>query len=267
MIDDDIILLKGKKLFVLDMDGTFYLGNKVIKGSLEIIEKLKSKGKKFLFFTNNDSKTPYFYMEKLMRMGCPITRKSILTAGDVTISYLVENHPGEKVFLVGTELLEDSFEKAGINLVKSVHDAPQIVVVGFDTTLTYEKISTACESIMAGALFFATHMDLNCPTEDGFIPDCGSICAMITASTGVKPRYFGKPFSEAVEMITEITGVSKGDMAIIGDRLYTDIAMGYNNNVTSILVLSGETKVTALADSEIKPDFIFDSIADINDIL
>ncbi len=113
----------------------------------------------------------------------------------------------------------------------------------------------------------ATHMDLNCPTEDGFIPDCGSICAMITASTGVKPRYFGKPFKETIEMVTSITGYEKEDMVIIGDRLYTDIATGFKNGVASILVLSGETSVQDLANSEIKPDFVFESLKSIIEYL
>lgn len=254
------MILKRKRLFVLDMDGTFYLGGRLFDGSLDFIELLKELGKDFLFFTNNASKSPEYYMDKLARMGCPIRRNNITTAGEVTIRYLIENRPQQKVFLVGTSILEDSFKAAGINLVQ---DHPDIVVVSFDTTLTYEKISKACRFIRTGAEFIATHMDLNCPTEDGFIPDCGSICAMITASTGIKPRYFGKPFGETIDMIISMTGYAKEDMAIIGDRLYTDIATGYKNGVTSILVLSGETVLDDLASSEIKPDFVFNSIAEI----
>jgi len=265
--NNDVSVLKSKRLFVLDMDGTFYLGDRLFEGSLNFIEKLKSAGKEFLFFTNNASKSSGFYMDKLARMGCPIERKNIATSGDVTIRYLTANHPEKKVFLVGTKLLEDSFRNAGIKLAELMEDDTDIVAVSFDTTLTYEKISQACRFIRGGAAFIATHMDLNCPTEEGFIPDCGSICAMITASTSVKPRYFGKPFGETLEMIEDITGCSKKDMAIVGDRLYTDIAMGYKNGVASILVLSGETKPADLANSEIKPDFVFNSIADIADIL
>jgi HAD superfamily hydrolase (TIGR01450 family) len=192
-----------------------------------------------------------------MRMGCDVSSKNIVTSGDVTIEYLLENYPLKRVYLVGTPLLEESFRKAGINLVREDAD---IVVVSFDLTLTYEKVSKACGFIRRGAVFIATHMDLNCPTEHGFIPDCGSICAMITASTGVKPRYLGKPFKETIDMIRRISGFKTDEIAIIGDRLYTDIAMGYKNGVTSILVLTGETKPEDVEKSDIKPDFIFPSL-------
>lgn len=260
----DFAELKNKKLFVLDMDGTFYLGDRIFPGSLAFIDRVKETGRDFLFFTNNASKNPEYYIEKLARMGCPIGRRNILTSGDVTLKYLTENHPGKRVYLVGTKLLEDSFRETGINLVQ---EDPDIVVVSFDLTLTYEKVSKACRFIRNGAIFLATHMDYNCPTEDGFIPDCGSICAMVTASTGVKPTFFGKPFKETVDMMTAITGYNKEEMAIIGDRLYTDIATGFNNGVTSILVLSGETRLSDLEGSEVKPDFIFDSLGDVAKVI
>ncbi|HOJ09793.1 MAG TPA: HAD-IIA family hydrolase [Clostridiales bacterium] len=300
----DTSLLKNKKLFILDMDGTFYLGDRILEGSLDFINKLKETGREFLFFTNNASKTPEFYIKKLQKMGCEIIKKNIATAGDVTIEYLLENYNGKKVYLVGTPLLEESFRKAGINLVldksenkfrqgseersgegsgerseeksgegseeksngktdEKLDEKPDVVVVSFDLTLTYEKISRACTFIREGAVFIATHMDLNCPTEDGFIPDCGSICAMVTASTGVKPRYLGKPFEETIEMIEHITGYTKDEMVIIGDRLYTDIATGFNNGVASILVLTGETKLEDLEESQIKPDYVFPSLSSV----
>lgn len=260
----DFSILKKKKLFILDMDGTFYLGNRILEGSLSFIERLRETGREFLFFTNNASRTSQFYKNKLAGMGCEVDNKNIVTAGDVTIKYLLENYPGKTVYLVGTELLEDSFKEAGIELVQY---NPDIVVVSFDLTLTYEKVSKACKYIRQGAMFIATHMDLNCPTEDGFIPDCGSICAMVTASTGVRPRYFGKPFKETVDMITSMTGYKKDEMVIIGDRLYTDIATGFNNGVTSMLVLSGETRLEDLKTSDIKPDFVFPTLGSIVEAL
>jgi 4-nitrophenyl phosphatase len=264
MIRNDISVLRSKKLFVLDMDGTFYLGNRILEGSLGFIQTIRQSGKEFLFFTNNASRTASFYMDKLSRMGCSVQERNIVTAGDVTIRYLSENHPGKKVYLLGTQLLEESFRSGGIKLVEEASD---IVVVSFDLTLTYEKVSRACKYIREGAKFIATHMDFNCPIEDGFIPDCGSICAMVTASTGVKPRFLGKPFGETVEMIMGMTGYSRDDMAIIGDRLYTDIATGVNNGVTSILVLTGETRQEDIERSQVKPDFVFPSLGDIAGVL
>lgn len=249
-----------KKLFILDMDGTFYLGDRILEGSLDFIAKLREKEKRFVFFTNNASRTPGYYARKLAKMGCDVKEKDIITSGDVTVEFLNNEYPGARVFLLGTPELKQFFLEKGINVVDG---DPDIVVASFDLTMTYEKVSKACKFIREGAQFIATHMDLNCPTEEGFIPDCGSICAMITASTGIKPRYLGKPFPETVEMITSITGYTANEMAIIGDRLYTDMAMGARNGVTSILVLTGETKREDLKDSEIVPDYVFDSIGDI----
>ncbi len=257
-------IINQKKLFVLDMDGTIYLDNRMLEGALDFIGALKNNHKQFLFFTNNASKTPEYYINKLKALGCSIGRENIMTAGDVTIKYLKEKQKGKSVYLLGTELLTESFARSGINLVG---ESPDIVVVSFDLGMTYEKVSKACSFIREGAMFIATHMDYNCPTETGFIPDCGSICAMITASTGVKPKYLGKPFSETIEMIMSRTGRNKDEMAIIGDRLYTDMAMGVNNGVTSILVLSGETGQEDLAVSAVKPDFVFRSIKEIVNII
>ena len=253
----NLAILKEKKLFVLDMDGTFYLGDKLIKGSLEFLEKLKVTGREFVFFTNNSSRTSAFYKKKLAGMGCDVDEDRIITSGDVTIKYLIENYSSAGVYLVGTELLRDSFIKGGIRLVD---DNPDVVVLSFDTTLTYEKISHMCKYIRNGARFIATHMDLNCPTEEGFIPDCGAMCAMVEASTGVKPKYLGKPFIETVDMIKLITGCNNDELAFVGDRLYTDIATAVNNGITGVLVLSGETSPEDLEGSTVKPDFIFDSL-------
>lgn len=256
--------LKEKKLFVLDMDGTFYLGDRLIPGSLEFLDKLSKKGIDFLFFTNNSSRTRQFYKKKLAAMGCFVNEESIVTSGDVTIRFLKENYKDASVYLVGTVLLEQSFIDGGIRLTQN---DPDIVVLGFDTSLTYEKIERACTFIRKGAVFIATHLDLNCPTEDGFIPDCGSMCAMVEASTGVKPRYLGKPFGDTVDMIKLITGRSNNEMAFVGDRLYTDIAVGVNNGITGILVLTGETARGDIEKSSIKPDFVFESLYALGQVL
>jgi len=268
LINNKYLPLRSKKLFVLDMDGTFYLGDRILEGSLDFVKRIRESDRRFMFFTNNASKTPEYYMGKLKKMGCDINREDIVTSGDVTIEYLLKKYPGGKVYLVGTPLLEESFRKAGINLVSLVsEERAEVGVVSFDLTLTYEKVSRACDFIRKGAVFIATHMDLNCPTEQGPIPDCGSICAMITASTGIKPKYLGKPFNETIGAILRISGCRTDEMAIIGDRLYTDIAMGYKNGVTSILVLTGETRMEDVEKSEIKPDFIFPSLGSLAKVL
>ena len=222
-------------------------------------------GKKVVFFTNNASKNPNNYVEKLNRMGFGATREDVVTAGDVTIEYLKRNRPNEAVYLVGTPALHNSFEEAGIQISENAN----IVVSSFDTTLTYEKLVISCDLIRNGADFYCTHPDFNCPTENGFIPDSGAIAALCTASTGKVPTYFGKPYKETVEMIGEATGYGNDEMCIFGDRLYTDIALGKKFGVTAVLVLSGETQpadVEAAADCD-KPDYVFDSLADVDGVM
>lgn len=157
--------------------------------------------------------------------------------------------------------LEASFREKGIPLTDG--SEADIVVSSFDTTLTYEKLEKACTLIRNGAKFYSTHPDFNCPTETGFIPDSGAICALITASTGKQPRYFGKPHKETAEMLSRRFGIPAEKTAVVGDRLYTDIALGRNNGLTSILVLTGETKREDVNESN-APDFIFDSIGEIS---
>lgn len=256
--------LKDIKLFVLDMDGTFYLGNRIFDFSLEFLEKVKEAGKEFIFFTNNSSKAPMDYIEKLSRMNCSIQRKDIMTSGDVTIEYIKTECPEASVYLMGTQELEKSFREAGIHLSDQ---APELVVVGFDTSLTYEKLEKVCTFIRNGSRFIATHLDINCPTEEGFIPDCGAICAAIRLSTGVEPEFMGKPYDKTVDMIIKRTGYERKEIAFVGDRLYTDVATGVNNNCTGILVLTGETKFADVETSVVKPDFIFKSLKEIGEAL
>jgi len=250
--------LQKIELFVLDMDGTIYLGDKILPGAIEFVKTARATGRKVAFFTNNASKNPNNYVEKLNRMGFGATREDVVTAGDVTIAYLKKNRPGETVYLVGTPALEQSFIDAGITLSENAN----IVVSSFDTTLTYEKLVIACDLIRSGADFYCTHPDFNCPTETGFIPDSGAIAALITASTGAEPKYFGKPYKETADMISQLFGVPFEKTAIVGDRLYTDIALGKNNGLMSVLVLTGETKIEDVNEGN-APDIILDGIGEI----
>jgi len=251
-------------LFVLDMDGTFYLGDILLEGSLDFLKKVEEAGKHYIFFTNNSSKSPSNYINKLANMSCHINRDRIMTSGDVTIEFLKRNRTNQTVYLVGTPALVESFEEAGIPLVS---ENPDIVVIGFDTTLTYEKLERACTFIRNGAEFLATHLDINCPTEDGFIPDCGAMCALISLSTEKEPKYLGKPFKETMEMVLAKTGYAKERVAFVGDRIYTDVATGVKNGAKGILVLSGETKLEDVAKSEVTPDAIFESIGEMANYL
>ena len=250
--------LQGVKLFVLDMDGTVYLGNQPIKGSFDFIREVEaSDDRDFIFFTNNASRVPSFYVDKLSKMGLQVRQSKIMTAGDVTAEFLKVHYPGARVYLNGTPLLEENWRQKGIHLVE---DDPDVAVQSFDTTLTYHKLERICTYVRNGVPFIATHMDTNCPTEDGFIPDCGAICSLITDSTGVKPRFFGKPWKETVDMISEITGYKPEEMAFVGDRIYTDVACGVNNGAKGFLVLTGEADMQTVAESDVKPTCIFESL-------
>ena len=257
-------LLEKAELFVLDMDGTFYLGDRILDGALDFLKTVEESGRKYLFFTNNSSRSPKVYLEKLKRMNCEIGREQIMTSGDVMIRYLKTCYAGRSVYLVGTPALEESFREAKIRLTQEM---PDVVVIGFDLTLTYEKLERACTYIRNGAEFLATHLDINCPTEEGFIPDCGAFCAAISLSTGKQPRYVGKPFPETVEMILKKTGVDRDRIAFVGDRLYTDVATGVNNGAMGMLVLTGETKRKDLEGAEVVPDGVYLSLKEMGELL
>ena len=262
--------LSKKNLFIFDMDGTIYLGKEPFDFAISFIKNLRKSGKKVLFFTNNASHTTEFYQNKLSKMGFEPNPDEILTSGDVTYEFLNRYRTGKSVYMVATDELVKEYIKKGINVIEN-HSATHadIVITSFDTSLTYEKINAACRLIRNGAEYISTHPDFNCPTEDGFIPDSGAIAALVTASTGVYPTYFGKPYKETIEMISEYTRFSTEQMCIFGDRLYTDIALGKSFGVTSCLVLSGETQQADVdrAEEKDKPDLVFNSLKDVNEIL
>lgn len=252
--------LHDKKYFVLDMDGTIYLGERLLEGSLDFIRYLEESGCGYVFFTNNSSKSALDYIKKLRDLGLSVTQEKIITSGMVTVKYIKDTFVEPRVFLLGTPALEKEFIDSGIRLVDK---DPDIVVAGFDTTVTYDKLSKACAFIREGSVFLATHPDFNCPTESGFIPDCGAICAFITASTGKVPKNLGKPNTETLEYLMEHFRCNKDRMVFIGDRLYTDIAIGANHNVTSVLVLTGETKLEYLKESQVNPDIVVNRLYDL----
>ena len=256
-VDKDNIIA-GTECFALDMDGTIYLGDKWIDGAQDFLEAVEKAGKDYIFLTNNSSKNPAVYVEKLHRMGLDITENKVITSGQATISYLKRVFPGRSVFLLGNEMLKDEFREAGIELTE---ENPEVVVTAFDTTLDYVKMCRVCDYVRAGLPYIQTHPDYNCPTETGFIPDAGAIQAFIKASAFRDPdRIIGKPYSDIVDYMIERTGADRMHTAMIGDRLYTDVAAGVNNGLHGILVLSGEAGLGDIDESDVKPELIFDSL-------
>ena len=265
----DTKAISEKKLYIFDMDGTIYLGGNVFDFAIKFINDLRAHGKRVMFFTNNASHTDPFYMEKLTRLGFSPSRDEIMTSGDVTKVYLKRRRAGQSVYLVGTDELVEDFKNDGINIVSGDEEKVDIVITSFDTTLTYKKMDDACRLVRGGAEYLSTHPDFNCPTETGFIPDSGAIAAFVTASTGKKPTYFGKPYVETLDMICEATGLSKDEMCLFGDRLYTDIALGARNGVMSVLVLTGETTADDVdrAAADEQPTYVFGSLDDVDRVM
>jgi len=257
--------LNDVRLFLLDMDGTFYLGSELIEGSLDFIEKVKATGRDFLFLTNNSSHNSAFYVEKLKKMGLTVDRSKVMTSGEATCEKINELYPGKRAFVLGNEFLVKDFEEYGITVDQ---ENPEIVVIGFDTTLDYAKMTAVCDFVRAGLPYIATHPDFNCPTETGFIPDIGAIMAFIEASTGRRPDLIvGKPNTGIVEAVLRRTGLRCEELAMVGDRLYTDIETGLRSGMLSILVMSGETTEEMLASSSTIPDLKFGRLADMNEYL
>src|SRR5689334_13804168 len=257
--------LLNVKCFLLDMDGTFNLGDEIIDGSLSFIDTLNELGKDYLFLTNNSSKHRGQYAEKIRRLGLPIGEEKVFTSGEATALYLQEKQPNSSVYVVGTPALEDEFRQQGFQLEE---DTPQSIVLGFDTTLTYQKLWKLCDFVRAGLPYIATHPDFNCPTETGFMPDIGAMIAFVQASTGREPDLIvGKPNRLFVEKAAERTGIPVSAMCMIGDRLYTDIAIGTTAGIPTILVLSGETQADEVASSPFQPSYIFQNLGEVADRL
>lgn len=257
--------IQDVRCFLLDMDGTFYLGEKIIPGSLELIRRVEETGRDFLFLTNNSSHNAAFYVQRLKRMGLEIGREKVLTSGEATAALVKEMYPGKRAFVLGNEFLIEEMREAGVPVDMQ---NPEIVVAGYDTTLDYKKMTAVCDFVRAGLPYIATHPDFNCPTETGFAPDLGAIMAFIEASTGRKAdRVVGKPHTGIVQAALRRTGLSAGQMAMVGDRLYTDIETGLKSGMLSILVLSGETTPQMLAEYPNKPDLVFDRLADMIPLL
>ena len=257
--------LKDIKCFLLDMDGTIYLGDNVIDGAIDFIETIKKQDKKYIFLTNNSSKNKSEYEKKLKRLGFDATEDDVYSSGDATVHYIKSQKKDAKIFLLGTKALEDEFIKAGFTLVRERNQEIDFVILGFDTTLTYEKLWIACDYIKSGVKYIATHGDLVCPLEDEkTMPDAGAMIELIKAATnGHEPLIIGKPEKSIIEAVMHQYNVKRDELAMVGDRLYTDIKVGEKAGITSILVYSGETTKEMYDNSDVEASYEFESIKEL----
>ena len=252
-------MLRPVRCFLLDMDGTFYLGNRLIEGSLDFLEALRRTGRTARFLTNNSSRSADSYTRKLAGMGVPEEYQDVITSAHAAAHECQRRFPEGRCFLMGNPDLREELTSMGLNLSD---DHPDYVLLAFDTTLRYDRLCVCCDLIRAGLPYIATHPDFNCPTETGFIPDIGSFMALIEASTGRRPDLIlGKPYEGIVTEALNRTGFQKREMAMVGDRLYTDVATGVRHGITGILVLSGEASLSDAETSDVTPDLIFDRLS------
>lgn len=257
-----------KKLFLFDMDGTIYKDDCLFPGVQELFKKILDNGSKYIFLTNNSSKSVDDYILKINNLGIPAKAENFFTSSQATILYLVKNNLTNKlIYVMGTESLKKELSKNGLRITDQYSNDIDIVLVGFDTELNYQKLIDVSKILKSNILFIATNPDLVCPTSYGFIPDCGSICQMIYNSTGKSAKFIGKPNKEMIEMVLNIEGVSKEETIIIGDRLYTDIASGNNSGVDTVCVLTGEATEEDIKTSEFKPTFVLNSVRDMIEYL
>jgi len=251
--------LSDVKCYILDMDGTIYLGDKVFDYSGRFLEALNNAGKDHIFYTNNSSRNATMYLEKLNRMSIPCSPDKLLMSTHVLLDHLVRNS-GSRVYIAGTQALRDDFKNAGYTVTD---ENPDFVVLGFDTDMNYERLTKFCDFVRTGLPYYGVHTDYNCPVEGGFIPDCGSLAAAVTAATGVTPEFFGKPSRRTLDYIIKKTGYREEELCFVGDRLYTDIAIATGTKAKSVLVLSGETKREDISVSAFVPDLIVNDLEEL----
>jgi len=260
--------LRRKRLFLLDMDGTLYLDETLFDGAAEFLRHVRESGGRYLFLTNNSSKSGEAYVEKMRRLGVAAEREDFLTSVDATIAHLRAHGGQDKLYYVcGTASLKDQLRAAGFRLTDD-RDAPvDTLLAGFDTELTFQKLEDACILLGRGVDYVATNPDWVCPTWYGYVPDCGSVCEMLCRATGRRPYVVGKPRPDMARLAMDAAGASPEETLVVGDRLYTDIACGVNAGVDTALVLSGESTMADVAQSDVKPTFILRDVRELLDII
>ena len=242
----------------LDLDGTIYLGGEPIEGALDFLERLDQRGIRRFFLSNNSSKSVSQYLEKLTSMGIPANEQDILLSTHDLLSWLKKEGVTE-TYLVGTEGMREMLEEDGI---RTRSRSPQYVVLGYDTEINYEKLSTASIHLHSGVPMVASHPDIVCPSPDGGLPDTGAYIDLFEATTGVRPIHIcGKPNPGMILHKIEELGLQPDNCAMVGDRLYTDIEMAERSGVHGILVLSGEATMSDASVATQRPSLIVDSVA------
>ena len=254
----DVSKFKDINLYLFDMDGTLYLGNRLYDFTKELLATIKATGRRYMFMTNNSSKSVADYIKKLEKLGIPAQREDFITSSQATAYYLKKHHPDAKLYVCGTRSLVKELETEGFTVTENL-DEVECIVLGNDQELTFKKLEDICKILLSRDVpYIATNPDYVCPTEFGSVPDCGSFIDMLYNSVKKRPVVIGKPEPLMPLLAMERTGHKREETAVIGDRLYTDVKSGVNAGAVSVLVLSGEATMDDLKTSDVTPDIILD---------
>lgn len=263
--------LKQKRLFLLDMDGTLYLDDRLFEGAADFLADIKKSEGKYVFLTNNSSRGVDSYIEKMKRLGIPAEAEDFITSVDALIYRLRKEYGQDaltrKMYIMGTESFKSQMRAEGFNITDILDDDIKTLVIGFDRELTFSKLEDACVLLGRGVDYFATNPDWVCPTEYGYVPDCGSFAFMLEKATGRRPEFVGKPEPQMAYLAMERFGFSREQTLLAGDRLYTDIACGKNAGVDTAFVLSGEGTLKDIEETGIEPEYIFEGVGQISDVI
>lgn len=262
---DDLL---NKKLFLFDMDGTIYEEDRIFDGTIDLLNLIKERGGRYIFITNNSSKSVVDYIDKVAKMGIKATEEDFFTSSQATALFFKKKYPNDLIYCQGTRSLIAELRSKGLNVTEKQEDGIKVVLTGFDTELNFEKLRNTCQILTERDVdYYATNPDLVCPVSFGFVPDNGSVAIMIKNATGKYPTFIGKPETMMVDICCEKFGMSKDDAVIIGDRLYTDIQTGINAKMANICVLTGEATLKDIEEGDIKPMYVFESVRVLHDLL
>lgn len=259
--------LRKKKLFLLDMDGTLYLDDHLFDHCLDFLNAITARGGRYLYLTNNSSKSVDKYVEKMNRIHIPAVSDDFFTSTDAACVYLRRNYHGKKLYALGTASFRNQLSSAGFPVTDHLEDDIDCLLMGFDTELTFQKLEDACILLGRGVTYLATNPDWVCPTAYGYVPDCGSVSQMLFNATKRKPYFIGKPEPAIAQLAIEKAGFQPEDTVLVGDRIYTDIACGVNAGITTVLVFSGETTREDWEKSDIKPTYTCQDVAELYEML
>lgn len=251
-----------KKLFLFDIDGTLAVGDTLYDGSAKLLDYIDRIGGKSYFITNNSTKSGADYVKKFKEaFGLDSTEDQFITSGYMTIRFLKEHYADKKIYVLGTQSFLSELRKNGLRITETAEKDIDCIVAAYDSELSYAKLSEACKALLTTDVpFYGTNPDLRCPIDFGFIPDCGAICNMLTETTDKTPTYLGKPSKEVVNLCLALSGFSKEETLVVGDRLYTDIACGINGGVDTCVLFTGEAKPENLKDTPYPPTYAFENV-------